>query len=150
MLKPLTQLLLSLCRQATESRIILQCALLLSGREIFVASQPIPSVALLLWMSLRRPLYLGPWRLGWMFLLSRPEDSSLGRAGKGIAIAIRTQATAMNPLVFPPLVIAALSLNCARTANPALATSSTLGYGLAATSCCRSRSSSNSKSEYMS
>lgn len=83
MLKPLTQLLLSLCRQATESRIILQCALLLSGREIFVASQPIPSVALLLWMSLRRPLYLGPWRLGWMFLLSRPEDSSLGRAGEG-------------------------------------------------------------------
>ncbi len=34
-------------------------------------------------MSLRRPLYLGPWRLGWMFLLSWPEDGSLGGAGKG-------------------------------------------------------------------
>src|SRR5580693_2034937 len=82
MLKPLTQLLLSLCRQATESRIILQCALLLSGREIFVASQPIPGMALL-WVSLWWTLNLCPRRLGWMFLLSRPEDSSLGRAGEG-------------------------------------------------------------------
>jgi hypothetical protein len=66
MLQPLPELLLPLRRQATKRRIILQRALLLVGRHIFVPAQPVPGMASLhgtIWLLIYRMVRLPVWRL---------------------------------------------------------------------------------------
>src|ERR1700737_1984265 len=58
MLQALPELVLMLRRQPAELRIVLQGALLFSGRHIFVTTQPVASVTLLL-----SPVLRLSWRL---------------------------------------------------------------------------------------
>jgi hypothetical protein len=98
-LQALLQPLLPLRRQTAECGIILQRSLLLFGREISVAAQPLPgagSPLLLLARRLRRPLRLGsrrplyfrsrrPLRLGWLRAgnLAPLAPAALRRARRG-------------------------------------------------------------------
>ncbi len=76
MLQALPQSLLSFRRQAAECGIVLERALLFGGRQILVASKPVPGVAMRWWRSLLLPRGLLPCRRrGRMSLLRRGESA---------------------------------------------------------------------------
>ena len=76
------------------------------------------------------------------------------RQGAGMAIAIAKPAAASHPVLYFPRLIFPACVALRRSSasdNPARESSvSRVRYGFATTSCCTSRSSSISKSEYMS
>jgi len=178
MLQPLPKLLLLRRRQTPECLIVLQCPLLLGGWHVFVVPQPIPGMTLrlggrLCWparllraicrnrmplrMRRRRMPLLCWMRLRWTRCCRMPlrwmrrwvETAFLGQA-RDTSVHDGRQTGSRQPSrpVFsqpqpgpfsPPRVFYRL--------RPVQLESS---YGFAVTSCCNSRSSSNSKSEYMS
>lgn len=157
MLQSLPIPLLELRRKTAEAGIILQGAFLLRGRQIFISPQPVASVS----RDSRTRLYLGlrlpRWLLmllrrcrGCMSLLSPMESASVRQTGKrdrerdsqtGGRQPIRS---VFSPPHFPRLC----SLHFPGLQFPF--NNARIFYGFAATSCCKSRSSSNSKSEYIS
>jgi len=135
-LQALAQLLLPLGGQAAEFGIVLQRAVLLIGREIRIAPQPIPRMAARLDRIVLRTRYLRVScgrRRGLMFLR---EGCSGNRECNGQARRRQIHRFVIS------------SFHCCTCRDVLQLTKKV--YGLAVTSCCKSMSSSKSKLAYRS